>query len=126
MLWTRTTAALVILCMLSACVSYEPVGLRTSADGDVRLTAPIKPGDRVRLVKKSGEVSEFRVLIVEETRISSENLTYELDDIQSIQVVRADNERAMLIVAIVVVTVGLGFLLINELEDDLDCAIGGC
>ncbi len=126
MRWTRVTAMLVIVSMLSACVSYTPIGIQTSADGDVQLSAPIKPGDRVRLVMKDGETSEFRVVVVEEDRISSDTFTYEFDEIQSIEVVRADNERATLVILIGVVAIAAGFALLNEIEDGIDCSIGGC
>ncbi len=126
MRWTRVTAVVVIVSMLSACVSYTPISIQTSADGNVRLSAPIQPGDRVRLVKKDGETSEFRVAVVEEDRISSESITYEFNEIQSMEVVSADSERATLIILIGVVAIGAGFALLNEIEDDLDCAIGDC
>ena len=126
MRWTRFTAVLVIVSMLSGCISYTPIGLQTTAGGDVQLSQPIKPGDRVRLVKKSGETSVFRAVVVERNRISSENATYELEDIQSIEVVRADNERTTLILLVAVAFVALAAVFLNEVEDTVDCIAGNC
>lgn len=124
--WTRITAVLVMISMLAGCTSYSTIGLQTSESGEVRLSQPILPGDRVRLVMKSGETSEFRVAIVEQDRIFSDTTTYEFKDIQSMEVVRAEGERNTLIVLIAIGVVALAALFFNELEEDIDCAIGSC
>ena len=89
--WTRITAALVIISLLFGCASFSPIGIQTSPDGDIQLSQPILPGDRVRLVMKSGETSEFRAVVVEQNRVSSESTTYELKDVESIEVFRAQD-----------------------------------
>ncbi len=126
MRWTRITAMLVIVSMLFGCASYTPIGLQTSANGDVLLSQPIVPGDRVRLVNKSGETSVFRVQIVEQDRISSETTTYELKDIESIEVLRAKDEQSTMIVLVVVAVIALAVVFLNEVEDGIDCAFGNC
>ncbi len=124
MRWTRIVAMLVVVSMLSACVSYQPIGIQTSSGGDVQLSAPIVPGDRVRIVRKSGEVSTFRVVVVEEERISSDTMTYEFDDIESIEVQRASDERTTLILVIGIIVIASAFALANEVEEGIECIFG--
>ena len=124
--WTRITAALVIISLLFGCASFSPIGIQTSPDGDIQLSQPILPGDRVRLVMKSGETSEFRAVVVEQNRVSSESTTYELKDVESIEVFRAQDERSTLIVVVGIIAI-VGFIgLLNEIEDSVECTFGNC
>ena len=126
MRWTQITAMFVIVSMLAGCATYAPIGIQTSDDGDIRLSAPINPGDRVRVVKKSGETSTFRVVVVEQDRVSSDTLTYMYEDLESIEVARAQDERATLIIVIGVIAVVAMLALLSEIEDDIECTFGNC
>ena len=123
---TRITATLVIISMLFGCASYAPIGIQTSPDGDFQLSQPIVPGDRVRVVMKSGETSEFRVRVVEQDRISSDSMTYQFEDIQSLEVARAEDERTTLILVVGIVAIVATVALLGEIEDDIECTFGNC
>ena len=123
---TRITATLVVISMLFGCASYVPIGIQTSPDGDIQLSQPILPGDRVRVVMKSGETSEFRVRVVEQDRISSDSMTYQFEDIQSLEVARAEDERTTLIIVVGIVAIVATVALLGEIEDDIECTFGNC
>ena len=116
MRWTRFTATLVIMSMLASCATYTPVAIRTSESGVAQLSQTIVPGDRVQLVMKSGERSEFRVLIVEQTRISSETNTYEFSEIESMEMTRARDERTAMIALVAIGVIALTVALLNRDE----------
>jgi hypothetical protein len=113
----------VLLIALSAaaagCVSYTPVPLRDGAFP----RGSIQVGDEVRAETRSGESLAFEVAGVDGSRLTGDaGERLESDDLASLEVKRF-NKRATIITASVVGGIIGTAIIIDAVEDTLDCSI---